>query len=122
MALHDPIAIFIASSNFEAHEVRLYLSQHGVEAHVVEDASGVGLWLGGTISGIHTPRVWVNRSEAERAVEMIQMSPWAEERGSTQLERQGVDNQCLSCGAEFPEQAAKCPSCGWSFATDGEAS
>jgi hypothetical protein len=39
---------------------------------VVEDTSVVGLWMGGTVPEIHKPQIWVERSDLDRAKEILQ--------------------------------------------------
>ncbi|MBI1346852.1 hypothetical protein GC163_11255 [bacterium] len=67
MPLKDPIAAYNASSNLEAHLVCTLLNEAGVEAMVVEDVSTAGLWVGGTVSEIHKPQVFIERDDIERA-------------------------------------------------------
>lgn len=72
MALQDPVAIFTAASNIRAHDLCHVLVQSGIEAHVTDDFSVVGLWQGGTLPGIHSPKIWVDQADAERAAEILQ--------------------------------------------------
>ncbi|HEX4607870.1 MAG TPA: DUF2007 domain-containing protein [Urbifossiella sp.] len=67
MALRDPFAAYNAASNIEAHLVCGLLLDAGIEAVVIEDVSQVGVWLGGPVSEIHKPQVWIERSDIERA-------------------------------------------------------
>lgn len=67
MSLKDPFAAYNASSNLEAHLVCTLLNESGIEAMVVEDQSLVGLWVGGTVSQIHKPQVFIERADIERA-------------------------------------------------------
>lgn len=71
MPLTDPIAAYNASSNLEAHLVCTLLNESGIEAMVVEDVSTAGLWVGGTVSEIHKPQVWVERSDKDRARDVL---------------------------------------------------
>ncbi len=66
MALRDPVAVYNAASNADAHLVRHALASANVEAHVTEDVSQVGVWLGGLVPEIHKPQVWVERADIER--------------------------------------------------------
>ena len=65
MALHDPVAVYNAANNVEAHLVRNALLTSGVEAHVTEDVSQVGTWAFGLLPEIHKPQVWVERQDIE---------------------------------------------------------
>jgi hypothetical protein len=62
MAFQDPVAVFTAASNVEAHFVCGLLQQVGVEASVVEDEN----LLAGPLSGWVRPQVWVDRADVER--------------------------------------------------------
>ncbi|MDB5311636.1 MAG: hypothetical protein JWO38_5838 [Gemmataceae bacterium] len=67
MAFRDPFAAYNAASNVEAHLICGALIEAGVEAMVVEDVSQVGVWLGGLVSEIHKPQVWIERTDIARA-------------------------------------------------------
>ena len=121
-ALQNPIAIFTASSNIRAHALCHVLEQSGIEAHVGEDYSLVGLWVGGTIPGIHSPKVWVDRAEAERAAAIIQQDEQRQRELRSDLpenaEAEQVQALCDECGnaAPFPAiqrgSVQECPHCG----------
>ena len=72
MAISDPVAIFNAANNSEAHVVRLLLEQNGVEASVVEDVSPVGLFMFGFLPQIHNPQVWVDLDSVELAKPILE--------------------------------------------------
>lgn len=72
MAIYDPVAIFNAANNSEAHVVRLLLEQNEIEAHVVEDVSPVGIFMFGHLPQIHNPQVWVDRDSVERAKPLLE--------------------------------------------------
>jgi hypothetical protein len=122
MALQNPVAIFTASSNVRARSLCHVLAQSGVEAHVIEDFSGVGLWVGGTIPGIHGPQVWVDRADAERAASILKEHERREEElradlsSTTEAER--VQSVCEECGqiTAFPASqlgsVQECSQCG----------
>jgi len=67
MALEDPVAVYNATSNIEAHLVKMWLFDAGIEAFVLEDLSTAGLWMFGTLPEIHKPQVWINKADQERA-------------------------------------------------------
>jgi hypothetical protein len=122
MALQDPVAIFTASSNVRAQALCHVLAQSGVEAHVTEDLSLVGLWMGGTIPGIHIPQVWVDRADAERAAAILRQHEQREAELRADLpsaaEAEPVQAVCEECGrpASFPAaqrgSVQACPHCG----------
>jgi hypothetical protein len=45
MALRDPVAVYNAANNLEAQLLSNRLNEAGIEAHVTEDVSIVGVWL-----------------------------------------------------------------------------
>ena len=67
MALHDPVAVYNAANNLQAHFVRDALLDSGVDAFVTEDVSQVGTWIGGLVPELHKPQIWVERADIERA-------------------------------------------------------
>jgi hypothetical protein len=67
MALRDPVAVYNAANNLQAHFVRDALSDSGVDAFVTEDISQVGTWMGGLVPELHKPQVWVEQADIERA-------------------------------------------------------
>lgn len=128
MPLKDPIAAYNAASNTEAAVVQRFLESLGVEAFAVEDNSLVGHWMFGNLPEIHKPQVWINRSDAERAAELLTEF----ERGKTERdaerkaeEPKTITAQCEDCGksTQFPGSlngtVQDCPHCG-SFVDVGE--
>ncbi len=122
MALTDPFAAYNASSNIEASLVCGLLQDAGIEAVVIEDVSQVGVWWGGTVSEIHKPQIWIERSEIERArpilTEYDQRN--AERRAAKQSDNDAgppVVVECEECGkhSEFPAAQTgtvqSCPHC-----------
>jgi len=85
MAISDPVAIFNAANNSEAHVVRLLLEQNGIEASVVEDVSPVGFFMFGFLPQIHNPQVWVDLDSVEFAKPILEEfeQGLAEKRGKT---------------------------------------
>jgi Putative prokaryotic signal transducing protein len=122
MPLHDPVAVYTARTNTEAQIVRHLLIQSGVEAYAVEDLSVVGLWMGGTIPGIHNPKIWVDRADVERAVPILREyeQRTAERRLAEPASApggSGVEAICDECGARSVFDAEQrgtvqeCPHC-----------
>jgi Putative prokaryotic signal transducing protein len=72
MSLRDPVHIYDAATNQDASLIKMYLERNGIEAFEVEDTSLAGVWLFGLLPGIHRPRVWVDRANAERAKTLIE--------------------------------------------------
>jgi len=71
MDLKEPVAGYTAATNLEAHVIVSMLNDSGVPAFAVEDQSGATLWMFGTIGQIHRPEVWVAKSTAAEAEELI---------------------------------------------------
>jgi hypothetical protein len=122
MELRDPVAAHTASSNVEAQLVCELLVQAGVAATVVEDVSTAGLWVGGTVSEIHRPQVWIERADSEADRKLL--SDY-EERQRQRRDRQQssdfgekVTAVCEECGRAAEFAAAQrgsiqdCPHCG----------
>lgn len=123
MALRDPIAVYNAASNTEAHLVRQALASADVEAHVTEDVSQVGVWLGGLVPEIHKPQVWVERADAERAKPILEAyeRTAAERRAARARDADSeppIEVVCEDCGKTTTFSAAlrgsveQCASCG----------
>ncbi len=72
MKLEDPVVVYTAESNVEAHLIVDVLQNEGIRSHAVEDQSTVTLWMGGRISQFHQPNVMVDRQDAEAAGLLIQ--------------------------------------------------
>lgn len=119
MTFTDPLAAYNAASNLEAHLVCRLLNDAGVPATVVEDVSQVGVWLGGFISEIHKPQVWIERADAGRAKPVLdEYERRAAERRRTDAAGPPIAVTCERCGktSEFPASARGtveiCPHCG----------
>ena len=122
MALRDPFAAYNAASNVEAHLVCGLLLDAEIDAVVIEDVSQVGVWLGGTVSEIHKPQVWIERADIERARPVLtdydrrNADRRAAERGEGEI-GPPVEVVCEECGkrSEFPATQTgtvqSCPHC-----------
>jgi ribosomal protein S27E len=100
MALQDPVAVYTASSNVEAHMLSNALNDAGVEAHVLEDLNAVGFSWFGPVPVVHRPKVCVNRADVERAQPILldyetRQSERHEAKTDTSLPVQIV---CEDCG------------------------
>ncbi len=122
MALQDPVAVYNASDNMAAHLVRNALVDAGVEAYVIEDLSQMGTFAGGTIPEIHKPQVWVDHSNVERAVPILEKFEQraAELQGDAEEQNGGsssIEAICEECGeaSSFPANqrgsVQVCPHC-----------
>jgi hypothetical protein len=102
VALQDPIAVYNAASNMEAHFLREALVNAGIEAFVTEDVSVVGQWFGGLIPEIHKPQVWVERVDIERTKPVLEAYERnaGERRAARDQAASGasIDVICEACG------------------------
>jgi uncharacterized paraquat-inducible protein A len=109
MALQDPVAVYNATSNFEAQLVRIFLVDAGIEAFAVEDISQVGVWAFGLLPEIHKPQVWVDRENLEQARFLIAEY---ERRSAVNESSSQNDLFCYKCGESVEQSVSVCPSCG----------
>ena len=99
MEFTDPVIVYTAASNVEAHLVVDLLHANGVPAHAVEDQSRVSLWAFGTISQNHKPNVWVDKATVQEAAALIQA--FEEQRRQRKHPGQGsgeIQVRCEECG------------------------
>ena len=118
MNLKEPIAVYTAPTNLEAHVITNMLNDNGVPAFAVEDQSGASLWMFGTISQFHRPKIWVDKSSASEARQLIRLFEERQRerknRGTGTLE---IPVQCNECGntMKFPDtqngSVQQCPRC-----------
>lgn len=123
MAFKDPFAAYNAASNLEAHLVCGQLQDAGIDAMVIEDVSTTGLWVGGTVSELHKPQVWIERSDIDRArpiladYEKHRAEHQAGKRADTDANAPPIEVVCEECGklSEFPASkkgmVENCPHC-----------
>jgi hypothetical protein len=118
MTLRDPFAAYNAKSNLEAHLICGLLNDAGVPAVTIEDISQVGVWVGGLVSEIHKPQVWIERTDVERARPILTAYERRNaERGAERPLEPPVSAVCEECGTrtEFPAHlkgtTQSCPNC-----------
>jgi hypothetical protein len=120
VALHDPVAVYTAANNIEAHLLCTMLGNAGVEAHTVEDVSQVGTWVGGLVPGLHKPQVWIDRADLERARTLLEEYEQRQDsrRPGRPSDDGPVEAECEDCGktSVFPAKhrgtVQNCPFCG----------
>jgi hypothetical protein len=115
MAIHNPVAVFVAETNVEAHVVANLLSDSGIGAYAVEDVSPAGMFTLGTLDEIHRPKVFVSSEQREAAREVIARY----QTNAQSSVHASPSSCCYFCGAACEPDAAKCPSCG-QFLDDGD--
>jgi len=99
MDFKEPVKIYTAASNVEAHMIVIMLDANGVPAFAEEDRSGVSLWAFGMISQFHQPNVWVDKPMAERAAELIsRFEERKREREERDSSRGDIQVECEECG------------------------
>jgi len=118
MNLKEPIAVYTAPTNLEAHVIVNMLNDNGIPAFAVEDQSGASLWMFGTISQFHKPKIWVDKSTASVAEQLINLFEERQrERGNLGTGTQEIPVQCEECGetSMFPDTqngtVQQCPKC-----------
>jgi hypothetical protein len=124
MALKDPVAVYNAAHNDEAHHVRTLLVNSGVEAYVTEDLCVVGVSLFGPLAEIHKPQVWIDRDQIDRAGPFLAEYQQKKEKEMIMESAPGpadetpIDVVCEECGkiTNFPSglrgHVQTCPHCG----------
>jgi hypothetical protein len=116
--LRDPIVAYTAGGNLEAHLVADWLTSNGVDACAVEDNSGVNLFVFGTISQFHLPQVFIERSDTEKAAELLRQYEAKKHLRQQQVaDAPAITSKCEQCGAtsSFPASqngtVQDCPKC-----------
>jgi hypothetical protein len=104
MALRDPVAVYNAANNLEAQLIRNLLNDAGIEAHVTEDVSVVGVGPLGFLPERHKPQVWTEGVDIER------VKPLLEDYERQQLQRQEAEVKKTAAAGETVE--AICEECG----------
>jgi hypothetical protein len=119
MGLRDPIAVYNAATNIEAHLICSILTNAGIEAYASKDVSPGGLWMFGTLPEIHKPQVWANRSDIGRVKPLLDdYEGRLAARQAASEAMPDVTFPCEECGKSvtFPAQrrghVETCPHCG----------
>jgi hypothetical protein len=108
MELKDPVAVYNADSNLDAHWLVEKLESEGIAAYVIEDQSIVGQSILGMLDDGQKPQVFVERPQAEQAGAVI--LAFLEERRQREraiAEGPDIDAVCEDCGKtnRFPQGA-----------------
>ena len=124
MNFRDPVTVYNAESNIEAHLICNVLESSGISAYVSEDVSVVGLWAMGTLPEIHKPQIWIERADIERARPILDdyEQQAALRRQTNEATINGTDGViieviCEECGkkSDFPASQdgtiQECPAC-----------
>lgn len=119
MDLKNPVVVYTAATNIEAHMIVEMLHVHGVSAHAVEDQSGVSLWAFGIISQFHKPKIWVDEATLQVATELIRVFEEKKKTRNSPIEGTcDIQALCEDCGkaTSFPNSfdgtTQECRHCG----------
>jgi hypothetical protein len=102
VAISDPVAVYNAKNDIDAHLVCEYLQNHGIESHVTRDDSLVGTWR--LLPEIQKPQVWIDRSAVEAAKPLLMKYEQRQRlhatpaEGSAERERDYIEVVCEECG------------------------
>ena len=124
MPLKDPVAAYHAADNVEAESVRDALLAAGIAAHFTQDLASVDVFAFGPAPEVHGPRVWIERSDAEKAGPILaEFERRAAESRGTESAREKktaapIEQACEECGGalSFPAEqdgsVQECKHCG----------
>jgi Putative prokaryotic signal transducing protein len=123
MALKQPVVVYTASNNFDAHLVCGLLIDAGIPAMVVEDAAMTPSgWLG-PVSNFIQPKIWIEKPDVERAIPILKeydkrdAERRAAELGRVESVGPPMDVDCEECGkrSQWPSaqkgSVQNCPHC-----------
>ena len=121
MNLKDPVPAYSGADNVDVHILQSLLEEAGIEAYVPGDADTT--WSGGTLTGIQSPQVYIERADLDRARPVLaEYERSVIERGEADLESDTkvgpIKVTCDECHKEatFPHaqlgSVQLCPSCG----------
>jgi hypothetical protein len=102
--LTEPVVIYTARSNNDAHLLAALLRDAGVSAVAVDDMSAGGFFAFGTLGYLHRPQVFVEQVQAEQAAEFIT-------EFETNRKRPSDGEFCYYCGASIATGTTECPEC-----------
>lgn len=115
----EPICVYTASSNFDAHAMATWLESNDIPAYAVEDVAGTNVSILGSVNQFHAPQVFVERTDVEAALPLIrQFEVRRRARGKGEGGAEPLKAECEECGAlsEFPASqngtTQNCPTCG----------
>ncbi len=103
--LNDPIVIYTAATNTDAQLIAGLLTATGIDAFAVDDMSPGGMYSLGTLSELHRPQVFVDKSRADDAAKFL-------DEYETRSESADTNRYCYHCGMLCSEDGLKCSECG----------
>ncbi|NLX53674.1 MAG: DUF2007 domain-containing protein [Planctomycetaceae bacterium] len=115
MALQEPFKIYTADNNVEAILLVEMLTSAGIEAFADQDQ----FWALSTVSQLHRSNVWVEKSSAMKAADLIrEFESRKQERAHPDASAAHITVRCEECGktSSFPESlngtTQECAHCG----------
>jgi endogenous inhibitor of DNA gyrase (YacG/DUF329 family) len=124
LAISNPVSVFNAKNNIEAHLLQNMLADEGIEAYATFDESAVGHWMFGSLPEIHKPQVWIDRSNVDQARPLLMKFEQRQRlhsmpaKGSADREGDKIAVICEECGKTSYFGGSKngtvqdCPHCG----------
>ena len=111
---HTFVEVYRAKNSPQAFVLRQALEEAGIRATVENDL------LQGAVGELPTewptsPRIVVETKDATKALEFVTRWEQAEATAPASSDGEREVANCLACGANIPEEAWKCPACGWSY-------
>lgn len=102
----------------EAQAVRMHMGSEGFQAQLLDAETVSTDWaLGNAIGYI---KLQVPRSQADAALAILEnLRTLKKSRREAEAEELET-TRCLSCNAELQPDQTTCPTCGWSYAADGD--
>jgi hypothetical protein len=131
LGIAKPTAIYRAENNIEVQMLCDHLERNGIASYVTTEDSIVGLWAFGLLPQIHTPKLWVDESNAEAA--RVLLAEYERDLLRRKAKVRVVDSndsiqaECEDCGkaTQFPESkrgtVQDCSHCG-AYVDIGDAS
>lgn len=117
----EPVVVYTAENNSEAVLVEHHLKSQGIAAYAVADQSVVTESMMGPMAGIHKPQVWVDRPDAEQALELLRAYEAARRPEKPEFEPGFLDSTidviCEACDtrlaftAELKGSVQNCDNC-----------
>lgn len=113
----EPVIVYTAQGNLEAHSIVNWLTSQGIPCYAVEDVSGASVFSIGP-SQFHKPQVYVDKVNKERAVDLLSKFENREKEAVSESDNSPpIDAECEDCGtvSTFPGSqngtVQSCPEC-----------
>lgn len=117
MNLKDPVPAYSGADPAEIHILQNLLDEAGIEAFVPGDVDTS--WTGGSLPGIRTPQVFIERADLERAKPVLDdYERLIAERAAADTKVSPIEVTCDKChkASTYPHaqigSVQSCPACG----------